>query len=350
MYYVNKNVKDLYRVKYHDERGKVLRLDMNENPQGLPQDFVEEVKKKITPEFLATYPEKDRLLSEIARHNNIKEENITITCGSDEAMRLIFQCFGEEGKSVVTVTPTFEMYDVYCKMFGMNHVMTEYEDDFSMPVEKVLNSIDETTGIVVMLNPNSPIGTAFNEQEIERIIEKAAAMNAIIVVDEAYHYFYKKTFMSYINQYDNLIVLRTFSKLFSIAGLRIGYAAGNPLLIEYMEKAESTFNVNNVAILFAEELLKRPDIISAVQDSEAEGHQWLKEQLEAKGYQTFSQYGCYLLFRPKKDSGFIVEELKKDNIWIRDYKRGIINGWLRVSTGALSCMQLFWEKFSRIDR
>ena len=94
MYYVNENVKDLYRVKCTDDRSNVLRLDMNENPIGLPKEFVEKVKEKITPELLATYPTKKELISIIAKHNELNDENITVTAGSEEAMRLIFQCFG----------------------------------------------------------------------------------------------------------------------------------------------------------------------------------------------------------------------------------------------------------------
>lgn len=216
MYYVNENIKNLYRVKFHDERKDYLRLDMNENPEGLPADFVEEIKKKITPEFIASYPEKDRLAKLLSEHNNIPAECISITCGSDEAMRLIFQCFGEQGKELLTVTPTFEMYDVYSKMFGMGHVMAEYNEDYSLSVDKALDLITENTGLVILLNPNSPIGACWNDADARAIIEKAASVGAVTVVDEAYHYFYPNTFMPLINEYDNLLVLRTFQSCFPV--------------------------------------------------------------------------------------------------------------------------------------
>lgn len=350
MYYINEHIKDLYRVKFHDERGSVLRLDMNENPAGLPPDFAEAVKKKITPEFLATYPEKDRLVKLIAGRNKIPEDCVSITSGSDEAVRLIFQCFGEQGKSLVTVSPTFEMYGVYGKMFGMNHAAAEYTSHFTVSAETLLDLIGEKTGIVVLLNPNSPIGTAFTEGEAAQIIEKAAANDAIVVIDEAYHYFYETSFMPFTQKYRNVIVLRTFSKLFSIAGLRVGYAAADSQIIRYIENAQSTFNVNNTAILFAEELLMRPDIIDGLKKDEREGHIWLENALIEAGYKLFSANGNFLLFMPKRPSAEIISELKKRGVWVRDYSRGVLSGWVRVSTGHVGCMKKFWELFREVDR
>jgi len=349
MYYVNENIKDLYRVKFHDERGNILRLDMNENPEGLPFEFVEEVKKKITPSFIATYPEKDRLTELIAKHNKIETENISITCGSDEAMRFIFQCFGESGKNLLTVTPTFEMYDVYSKMFGMEHIMAEYNEDFTLSVQKILDNIDDNTGIVILLNPNSPIGECWTEDDAIKVIEKASSVGAIVVIDEAYHYFYESTFMPLIKEYDNVLVLRTFSKLFSCAGLRIGYVSGDKQLIHYIENAESTFNVNNIAILFAEELMKNPDMIKKLYETEKEGRKWLTEKLVSSGYEVISKEGNYILFKPHRPSKEIVSLLKEKGIWVRDYSRGIIAGFVRVSTGSVECMKKFYENFIKID-
>lgn len=207
MYYINENIKDLYRVKFHDNREGVLRLDMNENPGGLPEKVFRRVMEKITPEYLATYPQKDRLMEAIAKHDALLYENISVTAGSDEAMRLIFQCFAKAGGKVVTVAPTFEMYDVYAKMFGMQHVMVEYHDDFTVDVNDICKEIDTQTNIVVLLNPNSPIGTVYKDNEIEEIIRKAQEMGAFVVIDEAYHYFYKKSAISLVK---NMTILWCF--------------------------------------------------------------------------------------------------------------------------------------------
>ncbi|MFC4303426.1 pyridoxal phosphate-dependent aminotransferase [Cohnella boryungensis] len=347
---MNEYIKNLYRVKFHEERDQVLRLDMNESPEGLPAEFVEEVKRKITPEFLATYPQKNRLARQVSAHCGLQADQITITSGSDEAMRLAFQCFGEQGKKVVTVTPTFEMYGVYAGMFGMEHVSVGFNADFTIPVERLLEAIDESTGIVVILNPNSPIGATYTDDEAHAIVKKAGAVGALVLVDEAYHYYHTRTFMPLLEQYENVIVLRTFSKLCSIAGLRVGYAAGSVQLIDYLERSQATFNVSNVGLLFAEEILKRPDVMELQRVAELEGRKWLVRQLEGAGYHVLSLEGNFILFRPRGDAARdVVAALKERGVWIRDYSSGLLEGYLRVSTGRIDYMQRFWDAFRATD-
>ena len=108
--YKDKYIASTYRIKDHTDRRGYLRLDMNENPEGLPEDFVRETVKKITPEFLASYPQKDNLLGLIAGREGVDVQNVTLTNGSDEGMRLVFETFTHAGGRVLTVTPTFEMY------------------------------------------------------------------------------------------------------------------------------------------------------------------------------------------------------------------------------------------------
>ena len=170
-----------------------------------------------------------------------------------------------------------------------------------------------------------------------------------MVIDEAYHYFYAPTFMPLIKKYDNLLILRTFSKLFSIAGLRIGYVSGKAELIEYIEKEESTFNVNNIAILFSQGVIRNRQPISRLIDTEHAGRIWIVEKLKGAGYQTIVMEGNYVLFLPKKDPKIIVEKLKKEKIWVRDYSNGIPKGWIRVSTCSITCMKKFWDTFNQIS-
>ncbi len=143
---------------------------VNKNPEGLPREIFDAVVSKITPEHIATYPEKDRLMELLAEHNDVMYQNISVTAGSDEAMRLIIQCFGQQGKKLLTVTPTFEMYGVYAGMFGMKHEMIGYQDDFSINVADILNAIDSATGIIILLNPNSPIGYTYDEKDVRNIV------------------------------------------------------------------------------------------------------------------------------------------------------------------------------------
>ena len=133
-YYVNEHIKNTERVFPGQGRYGYLRYDMNENPEGLPKDFVDSVLKEITPEFLTIYPEPDKFLNKYADFIGAKYENVLTTNGSDMAIRYLLETFGEKGKEVVTVSPSFEMYWVNCSILGLKHVPVEYKPDLTIDI------------------------------------------------------------------------------------------------------------------------------------------------------------------------------------------------------------------------
>ncbi len=347
--YVNEYIKNTYRVKDHENRDGYLRLDMNENPEGLPTEFVDDVIKKITIETIARYPQKDNLIRLIAESEDIDVSNITLTNGSDEGIRLIFETFTKPSAKVVTVSPTFEMYKVYASMFGVQNVVIEYDKNFKVEISDILNKIDKDTNIVALLNPNSPISTEYTDVEFRTIIEKARQMESLVVIDEAYYPFGVDTQMQLIKEYDNVVILRTFSKLFSMAGVRIGYMAGNSELIHYIENAQSTFNVNSIGILFAEELLKRKDIIKEMIETEKTGRDYLVDKLEKSEYEYYAQNGNYILIKTKKEPKLVANYLKENKILIKSYGNPLLSQWIRVTTGSKNILEQFWKEFCIVE-
>jgi len=186
-YHVNESVKTCVRVFSEEGRSEYLRMDMNENPEGLPKEFVDSVLREITPEYLATYPEPGHFCRKYAARLGIKENQVCATSGSDTAIRYLMEAFVGKGNKVVTVTPTFEMYRVYCNMYGYEHVGVPYGSDFQIATEDILAAIDQRTDLVALLNPNNPVGRAFTEAEVRAVAEKAAKCGAVLVIDEAYH-------------------------------------------------------------------------------------------------------------------------------------------------------------------
>ena len=297
MYFVNEDIKNCVRVFPEQGRYDYARYDMNENPEGLPQWFVDEVLKEITPEFLATYPEHDKFRGMYAEYIGVKPENVAVTNGSDMAIRFAMEVFAEKGSSVVTVAPSFEMYWVNCSMLGLKHVPVSYEADMTMDADKIVAAIDETTDIVVLLNPNNPIGTVYTEEEARKIIEKAREVGAIVIVDEAYHYFYKHTFLPFIHEYDNVVVFRTFSKLLSLAAVRMGMMIGNEELIGYARKSMPSFEVNASALKFGEHMMQHTELIEELMETEfvrPEGYVVL--QADAFSIRKSTSAGMYILF------------------------------------------------------
>lgn len=356
--YVKPCIKDILRIGGQQGRSGFLRLDMNENPGGLPLEFTEQVKKELTPEYLAMYPEESRMKTLLAEYlgdtadESFSEEQICLTNGSDMCIRYLYEIFAEPGSTVVTVAPSFEMYRIYAEVFGLKHRPVQISPEFEIPVERVAEAIQEDTDIVVLLNPNNPVGRPYTEEEFDQIAQRAAAVGALLIVDEAYHYFYKHTFLKQVQKYDHVVILRTFSKLLSLAGCRMGYMVSNPQIIEYVRHVRPSFEVNSVALKFGERLLEQRQIIDELQEHMQEGKDWLVETLREYGYEVTPQEGNFIFMKPKhrtaKELGQILEQEKR--ILVKTYGNPMLSEYLRISTGEKEYMKQFVDALMETDR
>ncbi len=350
MYYVDEHIKNTNRVFPQQGRYDYLRYDMNENPEGLPKEFVDSVLKEITPEFLSIYPEPDRFLNKYAAYIGASYENVVAVNGSDMGIRYLLETFGEKGKDVVTVAPSFEMYWVNCSILGLRHVPVAYESDMTISIDKILDAITENTRIVVLLNPNNPIGNVYTEDELEKVIEKTKKVGAIVIIDEAYHYFYPNTFLKYALNEENVVLLRTFSKLFSIAACRLGVVISNPRIIHYVKNAKLTFDANAIALLFAERILDHPEMIEQLIETEKEGKAYTLAELTKHGYETRDCRGNFIFVTPKHQATEVAQKLETEKkILVKSYGNEILKKYLRISVGSKDAMERFLTAFFEID-
>ena len=351
MYYVNENIKNTFRVFPGQGRYGYLRYDMNENPEGVPEEFVNEVVKEITPEFLAIYPEPDKFTKKYADFVGVEFDNVLATNGSDRAIRSMLETFGEKGKKVVTVAPSFEMYWVNCNILGLVHSPVAYEDDLTINIDKIVDAIDDDTRVVVLLNPNNPIGNVYTDEEAVKVIEKARQVGAIVIIDEAYHYFYDKTFLPLTKKYDNVAILRTFSKCFSLAACRLGLVIAHKQIIDYLKNGKLTFDVNSFALLFGERLLDHPEVIDRLIKEEKEGKAYVLSELVAHGYECRDCKGNFIFIKPNKDAHEITKELEdKKKILVHAYGNELLKKYIRVSVGSEKAMKVFLDAFFELDR
>lgn len=349
-YYVNEHIKNTQRVFPGQGRYGMYRYDMNENPEGLPKEFVDSVLKEITPEFLSIYPEPDRFLHKYADFIGAKFENLVTTNGSDMAIRYLLEVFGEEGKEVVTVAPSFEMYWVNCNILGYKHVPVSYEKDFTINVDHIVEAITENTRVVVLLNPNNPMGNAYTEEEFQKVLLRTKEVGAVLIVDEAYHYFYENTFLKYALEEENVVVLRTFSKLFSIAACRLGVIISNPQIIHYVKNARLTFDANSIALLFAERIIEHPELVEELIRTEAEGKKYTLDALTEKGYECRSCKGNFIFVKPKHDALEVARRLEEEKkVLVHPYRNEILRDYIRVSVGSVNAMKFFLEAFYEVD-
>lgn len=351
MFYVNEKIKRAYRVAQPEGRGKFIRLDQNENPDGVPQWLFDSVMKKVTPEFLSIYPEETIPTTKYAKMLGLEKENATFTDGSVVGMGYVIKVYGQPGREILCVTPSFAMYEVYAKMAGMNVKQLSYEEDFTYKVETTLNNINENTGIVVLVNPNMPVGNVYSREEIVSIVEKARTNNAIVIIDEAYYYFYDKTSIDLISEYDNVFVLRTFSKMLSIPSLRLGAILSTPENIRFINNYKPPYTVNSIALLFAEAIVDNHEkLLTELSEQYAEGKDYVLQALADNGYETLPSEGCYVAIKPKyKTSREVTDLLEENGILILCGKDGL-TGWLRLTITHKKYMKIFMEALLKIDK
>ncbi len=351
MYYVDPVIKNFFRTKQPEGRGAYIRLDQNENPDGVPQWLFDETMKKVTPEFLSIYPEDTALTEKYAYSLGLQPENVTLTDGSVVAMGYVLKVFGEPGKNLICATPTFGMYKVYADMQGMNTVFVHYEQDYSFDVEKMLEKIDEKTGLVSLVNPNMPIGNVYSADEIRRVIFKAAEVGAQVVIDEAYYYFYDKSSLELVKEFDNVIILRTFSKLFSIPALRLGVIISNKDNIQYVNNYKPHYTINSVALAFGEAIIDNHDrVVKELTEKFRAGKAYLYRALDEAGYDYLPTEGCFICIYPKHNTAEeITEELKRKGILIFCGK-GDSAGFLRVTIWDRKYMEIFMKALAEADQ
>lgn len=348
--HVNQHVAGMTRVFPSQERYGKLRYDMNENPEGLPKEFVDLVLREITPEFLSIYPEPDRFLRKYAKFVGVKFENLVCTNGSDQAIRYLLETFGEVGKEVVTVAPSFEMYWVNCMLLGYKHVPVAYESDLTVDIGKIVAAITENTRIVVLLNPNNPVGNVYTDEEFSAVQKRAEEVGALVIIDEAYHYFYSKTFLAQALVAPNVVVMRTFSKLMSLAACRLGVVIGKAELIHYVKNLRLTFDANAVALLFAERLIDNPGIVNRLIAVQQEGKDWLIGELRARGYWCRDCIGNFIFIKPNKDAHSVSEELERlHGVLVHPYGNQLLRDFVRVSTGSRAAMEKFLAAFLEVE-
>lgn len=351
MYYVNPRIKNLHRIFDQNERKDYLRLDLNENPGGLPQEFIDEVLKNVDPRLIAQYPETKHFSETLAKYLGTDIEHLCLVNGSAEGIRYIIQAFTSETGRIVGVVPSYFMFQVYSEMYGRNFIKVPYDNDLTMDINKIIKEMTSETQLLILLNPNNPMGNTYSEEEFEKIMLCARKKKITVLVDEAYHYFYPKTFIKYALNEEHILITRTFSKLFSMAGCRLGYVVGWPAGIKMVQNLCTPHNTNAFAMMFAESILNNPTILNNLIDKFKKGRSYLVSELDKSNYKHKGEAGNFIFIQPKKDAQLIVDRMKLEKkILIKAYPNvGELGDCLRVSIGEEKYMKQFMKALLELD-
>ena len=276
-------------------RKNKIRLDANERISSFDSSFLNKIKKKISSFHFVAYPEVEKIYDILSIKYKLPRSHFLITSGSDMGIRHCFELFTQKNSKIITLSPTFGMVDVYGKVFETNQIKIGYDKNLKLDYLKILKSINKNISMIMLANPNSPTGTIIDTDKIIQIIQKAKKNNCYVVIDEAYFGFYKKTFLHFVKKYRNLIILRTFSKAFGLAGIRAGYIASNKELIKKLYSFRPMYEISSFSCLIIEEILKRQNLINNYISSTIKGKKYLITELNKMGFGHFATYSNFIL-------------------------------------------------------
>ena len=316
----------------------MIKLNTNENPYP-PSPRVDEVMFTMEADKLRPYPDPkaERLVSAIANYHGLQESQVFVGVGSDDVLAMAFMTFFNSDKPILFPDITYSFYDVWADLFKIPYQTKALDDNFKIIKEDYFGD----NGGIIFPNPNAPTGIAMEFSEVEDIIK--ANEDVVVIIDEAYVDFGTESALSLIEKYDNLLVVQTFSKSRSMAGIRIGYACGDENLIKYLNDVKYSFNsytMNYPSIKLGVATLTDERYFRDVLAKIIKTREWTKKELSKLGF-NFGDSQANFIFATHESCSAknIYEALRNQNIYVRYFDKPRINNHLRITIGTRAEME-----------
>jgi histidinol-phosphate aminotransferase len=315
---------------------EVTKLASNENPIG-PSPKVQKAIQEVLGE-LHRYPDggSTELKRAIAKKYDIPVESILVGNGSDEIIKMLSETFLQPGDEVVMPTPTFSQYLFGTQLMDAQATLVPLANGFEFDLDAILDSITEQTKMVYLCTPNNPTGTYIKKVALERFMQRLPK-GVLVVLDEAYYeYVTADDFahgLQYVREGYPVVVLHTFSKLYALAGLRVGYLLAHPSIVREINRVREPFNVNVVAQVGALAALEDEEHVRKSIEVNEAGKQQLYDAFEKLGLQYVPSQSNFILVDIKRPSKQVFEELLKVGVIVRSGEPFGLDTWVRISVG-----------------
>ena len=339
--------KPMEDVKREYGLDQVIKLASNENPLGCSKNVKEAIIKTL--DELAIYPDGNalELKNVLSQFLKVNVQEILPSSGSDEMIDMIAKAYIDKGDEIIMADITFPRYIQTTEMMGGVPVVVPLKD-FTFNLDDILSKITNKTKIIWICNPNNPTGTMITEKEFVNFLDKVPS-NILVVSDEAYREYvtrkdYPHNTIELLKDYPNLLVMRTFSKAYGLAGIRVAYTVGNKDIIETINKIRGPFNVSSLAQVAAIAALNDNEFLKKSYDINLEGKEYL--------YKEFDKMGFYY---PPSETNHIFVNVGKNGqeVFVEMQKKGVIirpmgGDFIRVSIGTMEENEIFIEKLQEV--
>ena len=317
---------------------KVIKLNTNENPYA-PAPGVTKALEEMNTDRLRLYPDPTAapLVNALADFYHVNPDQVFVGVGSDDVLSMCFLTFFNSEKPIFFPDITYSFYKVWADLYRIPYECQKLDENFKIVKEDYYGE----NGGVVFPNPNAPTGILMPLSEIEDIIQHNR--NVIVVVDEAYIDFGGESALPLIEKYDNLLVVQTFSKSRSMAGMRIGYAMGNEKLMKYINDVKYSFNsytMNQTALALGVEAIKDKAYFEETRQRVIATREWTKQELTKLGFSFGDSMSNFIFATHERVSAKeLFEALKKEHIFVRYFSKERISNYLRISIGTKEEME-----------
>ena len=328
---------------YHvADAGGMIKLDAMENPYRLPDDLIAKWLQHLSQAPLNRYPDPHAtvLHDKLRAYMQVPDgQSIILGNGSDELIQIMAMAVAQPGRVILAPEPGFVMYKMIATFVGMDYIGVPLREDFSLNLPAMLAAVKQhQPALIFLAYPNNPTANLFDEQAMLEIIRASngLANGCLVIVDEAYHPFAGESFMSRLGQFENLLVMRTVSKM-GLAGLRLGLLAGAPKWINEFDKVRLPYNINVLTQISAAFALENAHVFEAQAAAIREQRSWLLGELDKiPGMQVYPSRANFILLRMQKnDANKVFESLKQQGVLIKNMHPagGVLQQCLRVTVG-----------------
>ncbi len=342
------------KSKLYTEK-KIIKLSSNENPYGPSPKIIEVLENKSFKENLNRYPEIDgsSLRSAISKRFEIEKDRIILGSGSDEVLLFAALSFCQDGDEILHATHGFEMYSIVSKVVGAVPKKISEDHNFKLDVNTILKSITESTKVIYIASPNNPTGTYLKRDQIVEIM-KNISKSIIVVIDGAYvEYVNKDDFdkgFSLSNEFENLILTRTFSKTYGLAALRIGWCYTSKKVADIIKKIKPPFNTTSISQALAIKALEDYKYIDKIVKLNSDIKVWFESELSKLKIKTRLTYGNFSLIETSNEEvKNITNHLAKDGIIVRRLDSYNLPNFLRISIGTKKEMELTIKSLKNLN-
>lgn len=325
---------------------KELRLHNNESPFS-PESLCEELLNFDLEKARLNYyqsQEEGPLIKALSEYTGLEEDMIVVANGGDTLLSEIFNSLTGDNRKMLVSTPTFFLYLSTAKKLRLNLIDVPLKEGFELPADEIIEKVnEEDIGLVVICRPNNPTGNIFPKEEVLKIAEKT---NANVLVDEAYFEFAKETLTDELKNYKNLIILRTFSKAFAAAGLRLGYGLGSNEIVAKVREYQTHYNISNISQLIGAKLLKHKDLFLPYVERMIKLREEFREKLnEIDGVYVYPSNTNFLLVKTDKDPEKLEKYFRENKVLIRPVHKlsPLISDTIRVSVADKATNEKFVE-------